>query len=109
MSDETREDENAVLRVGLDEHEEAVGEDTGEEDTGAVGGGEDPHPQSSVTPGAAHQPLASLERDVRHERGDRNTGLQEQERAREHEFERRQREMQWEYEEMHQEMQRKRE
>ena len=78
MSDETREDENAVLRVGLDEHEESGGEDTGEEDAGAVGGGEDPQPQTSVTPGAARQPQASLERDVRHERRDRNKKEQQE-------------------------------
>src|SRR6266568_8614295 len=55
MSDETREDENAILRVGLDKHEEAVGEDTGEEDTGAVGGGK----TLSPSPALRQVPLTS--------------------------------------------------
>ena len=55
MSDETREDENAVLRVSLDEHEEAGGEDTGEEDAGAVGGGK----TLSPSPALRQVPLTS--------------------------------------------------
>jgi len=57
MSDETREDENALFRVGLDEHEESGGEDTGGEDAGAVGGGKtlSPSPALHQVPLASHR------------------------------------------------------